>query len=381
MQFDDHLRRVRRATVGSNLLHAASFICLVASAIFWLNLYWSLLNPPIVSVPALIAISMGIVYAVVLPVLWSMLIPSTPAGMLLQRTRTRTWGFIFVVAASIYLTFHAWTVLSTWWSVQPNVHATGQERWMAMACLIAFIGIPALAWVQATPEQWVEHIRQAHLVHRLKIQHAADIAILKTTLLRAQQKTAAGIANLMPAERQELVDTLRALFEGQNETLRAIAGTFRNVADIELTFRTGNEDDLSQTFAYVADELERTARQVQTTPDHALELPNYHAVTTAAPPSSTTYSNASGRVPNVPVDAHGNARQRTTTHDPALPYAVEYGAARTQLRPTWSVKQLAETLSIEESTARGILGVWITAGLVDKTNLRGFYRFTVEEVR
>ena len=401
MQFDDHLRRVRRATVGSNLLHAASFICLVASAIFWLNLYWSLLNPPIVSVPALIAISMGIVYAVVLPVLWSMLIPSTPAGMLLQRTRTRTWGFIFVVAASIYLTFHAWTVLSTWWSVQPNVHATGQERWMAIACLIAFIGIPALAWVQATPEQWVEQIRQAHLVHRLKIQHAADIAILKTTLLRAQQKTAAGIANLMPAERQELVDTLRALFEGQNETLRAIAGTFRNVADIELNFRTGNEDDLAQTFAYVADELEQTARQVKTNPDHAWELPNHqvaphhaaphhaaphhaathHAVTTVAPSSSMSHANASGRVPSVPLDAPGNARQRTPPLDPTLPYAIEYGAARTQLRPTWSVKQLAETLSIEESTARGILGVWMTAGLVDKTNLRGFYRFTAEEVK
>ena len=181
--------------------------------------------------------------------------------------------------------------------------------------IIAFIGIPALAWVQATPEQWVEHIRQAHLVHRLKIQHAADIAILKTTLLRAQQKTAAGIANLMPAERQELVDTLRALFEGQNETLRAIAGTFRNVADIELTFRTGNEDDLSQTFAYVTDELERTARQVQMTPDHALELPNYHVVATAAPPSSTTYSNASGRVPNH-MATHGNAPQHMTLHSP-----------------------------------------------------------------
>ena len=287
---------------------------------------------------------------------------------------------------------------------------------MAIACLIAFIGIPALAWVQATPEQWVEQIRQAHLVHRLKIQHAADIAILKTTLLRAQQKTAAGIANLMPAERQELVDTLRALFEGQNETLRAIAGTFRNVADIELNFRTGNEDDLAQTFAYVADELEQTAMQVKTNPDHAWELPNHqvtlhhaathhaathhaathhaathhaathhaathHAVTTVAPSSSMSHANASGRVPSVPIDAHGNARQRTPPLDPTLPYAVEYGAARTQLRPTWSVKQLAETLSIEESTARGILGVWMTAGLVDKTNLRGFYRFTAEEVK
>lgn len=376
MQFDDHIRRARRAAVGSNVLDAASLICLSASAIFWLNLYWSLLSPTGISVSALIAVSMGLVYAVVLPVLWSMLIPSTPAGMLLQSTRTRTWGFIFVVAASIYLTFHAWTVLSAWWSVQPNVHATGQELWMAVACLIAFIGIPALAWVQATPEQWVEQIRQAHLVRRLKIQHAADIAILKTTLLRAQQKAAAGIANLMPAERQELVDTLRALFEGQNETLRAIAGTFRNVADVELSFRTSDEDEMAQTFAYVADELERASRLVKTDAV-APALPDHSAITTTPP---VTRSSASARAATSMAAAQGNTGQRAAAQDNATPYAVEYDSARTQLRPTWSARQLAEALSVEELTARGILGAWMTAGVVDKTNLRGFYRFTTEEV-
>jgi hypothetical protein len=366
-------RQVRRATVGVNVLDAAALLCLAASATFWLNLYWSLLTPPLLSVSALIAVSMGLVYAVVLPVLWSMLIPSTPAGMLLQSTKTRTWGFIFVVAASVYLTFHAWTVLSAWWSVQPNVQLTGQDLWMAIACLIAFIGIPALAWVQATPEQWVEQIRQAHLVRRLKIQHAADIAILKTTLLRAQQKAAVGVANLMPAERQELVDTLRALFEGQNETLRAIAGTFRDVADVELSFRVSDEDELAQGFDLVADELERASQLVKTG-TNAPVLGD-----SVARPAGV--ANASQRVERAGAVSQGNAGQRTTTHDNSEPYAVEYDAARSQLRPTWSAKQLAVALGVEESTARGILGAWMAAGLVDRTNLRGFYRFVGEEVR
>lgn len=244
---------------------------------------------------------------------------------------------------------------------------------MAVACLIAFIGIPALAWVQATPEQWVEQIRQAHLVRKLKIQHAADIAILKTTLLRAQQKAAVGVANLMPAERQELVDTLRALFEGQNETIRAIAGTFRDVADVEVAFRVSDEDELAQTFDVVADELERASQLVRT-------QANAPALGTSGTLSASA-SDASQRVGAACVPTQGNAAQRTTTHDSGIPYAVEYDAARTQLRPTWSVKQLATTLSIEDSTARGILGEWVAAGLVDKTNLRGFYRFVGEEVR
>lgn len=373
MSLNRYGSRARRATVGTNVLDAAALLCLIASATFWLNLYWSLLAPPAFSVSALIAVSMGLVYAVVLPVLWSMLIPSTPAGMLLQSTKTRTWGFTFVVAASVYLTFHAWTVLSAWWSVQPNVQTTGQELWMAVACLIAFIGIPALAWVQATPEQWVEQIRQAHLVRKLKIQHAADIAILKTTLLRAQQKAAVGVANLMPAERQELVDTLRALFEGQNETIRAIAGTFRDVADVEVAFRVSDEDELAQTFDVVADELERASQLVRTQAD----APALGAGGTL--PASA--SDGSQRVGAARVPTQGNAAQRSTTHDSGIPYAVEYDAARTQLRPTWSVKQLATTLSIEDSTARGILSEWMAAGLVDKTNLRGFYRFVGEEVR
>lgn len=341
-------RQARRATVGVNVLDAAALLCLAASATFWLNLYWSLLAPPLLSVSALIAVSMGLVYALVLPVLWSMLIPSTPAGMLLQSTKTRTWGFIFVVAASVYLTFHAWTVLSAWWSVQPNVQLTGQDLWMAIACLIAFIGIPALAWVQATPEQWVAQIRQAHLVRRLKIQHAADIAILKTTLLRAQQKAAVGVANLMSAERQELVDTLRALFEGQNETLRAIAGTFRDVADVELSFRVSDEDELAQGFNVVADELERASQLVKTG-TNAPVLGD-----SVAQPAGV--ANASQRVERAGAVSQGNAGQRTTTHDNGEPYAVEYDAARSQLRPTWSAKQLAAALGVEESTARGILG-------------------------
>ena len=47
-------------------------------------------------------------------------------------------------------------------------------------------------------------MRQAHLVKRYELQTQADIAILRATLLRAQEKALLGFANLTLDEREEL---------------------------------------------------------------------------------------------------------------------------------------------------------------------------------
>jgi hypothetical protein len=373
----------RRAAAGLNVLNLASWICLVASCAFWLNIHWTLLAPWTVDASGagtlslsrtIIAVTMGLVYAIVLPVLWSMLLPSTPAGMLLQSTRLRTAGFVFVIAATMYLSYHAGTMLLTWWAAQPLVAATDQIIWMTFACLIAFIGIPAITWVQTTPEQWADQIRQAHLVHRLRMQHNADIAILKITLLRAQQKAAAGIANLLPAERQELVATLQALFQGQNETIRAIAGTFQHMADFELEFPTMGDERMSQAFHYVAQELDRSAETVRIPP----ALTSTSVPDAGLPPASIhdVLPAAASRVADRPGDSAGPLR---TIADRRAGDEQALQVARRELHGAWRRADLEQTLGIQKSAACDFIKRWKAQGIVTELSEPKFHYAFREE--
>jgi hypothetical protein len=370
----ERYERVRQAAAATNVLHAASPICLFASASFWLVLYWSLLAPQSVfSSQALIATLMGLVYAVVLPVLWSILMPNTPAGMLLQQTRYKTWGFAFVIAASGFLTYHAGGLLYVWWDSQPNVHQSGQTLFLTIACVISFVGIPALAWVQATPEQWLEQVKQWHQINRLKTQQAADIAILKSRLLWAQQKAAVGVANLLPAERAELVATMRGLFQGMNETIDDIAGAFRNVADVEYSFRQSDSDDIYRVFDSVAEQLERHAAAVAipVTP-HSDDLERDEPAALTLAPASR--SEAGQNVPTAKPSRAGDPGSSRITSDEA------YRLARENLQPAWMARDLAIVLNIEEPTARKLVGDWRRAGLISSAGLmRGRYNFTESE--
>jgi hypothetical protein len=376
----DRVERVRQDAAATNVLHAAAPLCLLASASFWLVLYWSILAPAsVLSQQALIATLMGLVYAVVLPVLWSILIPNTPAGMLLQQTRLKTWGFVFVIGASGFLTYHAGSLLYVWWYSQPNVRDSGQTMFMTVACVIAFVGIPALAWVQATPEQWAEQVRQWHQVERLKAQQAADIAILKSKLLWAQQKAAVGMANLLPGEREELVGVMRGLFMGMNETIDSIAGAFRGVADIEFALRQSTEDDTYRVFDTVADELERHAAAVAiptpvTPHSDAVQRDAQRNEPTALTlaPAPTSRSEAVQTVPT--------AAPTSRSYDPGsseISTDEAYRLARETLPPAWMAQDLAVVLNIEEATARKLVTEWRRAGRISGQGLmRGRYNFT-----
>lgn len=74
--------------------------------------------------------------------------------------------------------------------------------------------IPALAWVQVTPERWLAEIQQAHLVKKAELEQRGELAIIKARLLWAEQKAAVGYARLLPAEQKEVRDTLKGLLMG-----------------------------------------------------------------------------------------------------------------------------------------------------------------------
>src|SRR5689334_4836964 len=96
---DSRYRHVRPATVARNALDTLAAVLLGGALAFWFVLYWKLLSPPtLLSLETIGVVVLALVYGLASPLLWSALVPTTPAGQLLQRTQWRTIGFAFIIA-------------------------------------------------------------------------------------------------------------------------------------------------------------------------------------------------------------------------------------------------------------------------------------------
>src|SRR5262245_18810168 len=210
-------------TSAKDAMRGLAAIALIAAGFFWFPVCWTLVEPTTIG-EICIAISSGLFLVVAPPVLTSFLVPWSPAGMLLQKINARTWGQLVVVAASSYLIYYSYIILNAWWGARPAVAESGLTTYQTIIGIIAYALVPALLWAPVSSEELAEHLKQAQLVRRYEVQTAADIAILQTTLLRAQQQAAVGFANLAAAERKELSDVLRGLVGGIDQTIQEIAG-------------------------------------------------------------------------------------------------------------------------------------------------------------
>jgi hypothetical protein len=109
--------------------------------------------------------------------------------------------------------------------------------------IIGFVIIPALLWTPVTSDELVEQVRQAHLVKRYELQTQADIAILRNTLLRAQEKALIGFANLTVQEREELASVMRGLVRGIDGTMKEIASSVKSVAGATVPFNALEDNE------------------------------------------------------------------------------------------------------------------------------------------
>src|SRR5689334_16206992 len=173
-------RRMQRATVARSALDVITLIFLGCGFAFWGVAFWQLLAPPmLLSLLSIQAAVLALVYSLAAPLLLSMLVPTTPAGQLLQKTQWRTVGFPVIVGCALFLAYQAEYMLELWLYAQTAVREAGFARPMAISLMIAFVVIPALAWVQLTPERWLAQIQQAHQVKKLEMQQRGDLAIMR----------------------------------------------------------------------------------------------------------------------------------------------------------------------------------------------------------
>jgi hypothetical protein len=233
-QMGRRFRQAQRATVARSALDVIALIFLGCGFAFWGVAFWQLLAPPaLLSLLTVQVVVLALVYSLAAPLLLSMLVPTTPAGQLLQRTQWRTVGFFVIIGSALFLIYQAFSMIELWMYAQQAIREVGWERGLAISMTIALVIVPALAWVQLTPERWLQQIQQAHQVRRLEIQQSGELAILKTRMLWAKQKAAVSFANLLPAEQDEVFATMRGLFMSIGDTQRDIARTLGISAELE----------------------------------------------------------------------------------------------------------------------------------------------------
>lgn len=347
---DRRYRQVKRATVARSVLDVIALIFLGCAFCFWGVAFWQLLTPPqLASLLSIQAVVLALVYSLATPLLWSALVPSTPAGQLLQKTQWRTFGFAAIVAAAGYLSYQAEWMIETWLYSQPGVAEGGMARSLALSLSIAFILIPALAWTQLTPERWLQQIEQAHQVKRLEMQQRGELAIIKAALVRAEILAAIGYANLLPAERDELYGTLRGMLMGASDSMRSIVKTLGLSADLERSIMCDDE---------IADRLDYVKQAIDVVPEIA--------------------SRAQIDAPTPPTSAHVDSRLQpsesreglsdSVRHDPAMSDSVARRIV-SELPRIFTAQNLADLVQQDKRTAQRTIATWIDEGMIEQVQL------------
>jgi hypothetical protein len=235
---------------SKTVLTILALVAMCCSAVYWWSVQSQLTNNP----PMAVAFTAILVLAP--PVLVSFLIPWSPGGMLLQKINAKTWGYAVVILCAIFLIYYSFEIQYSWWAAQPVVADTGLILQQVLVGIIGFIIIPALLWAPVTSEELVEQVRQAHLVKRYELQAQADIAILRNTMLRAQEKALVGFANLTAEEREELAGVMRGLVTGIDSTLKEIGQSVKVVSGATIPFQSlEDNEDIRDYLEYIHDSL------------------------------------------------------------------------------------------------------------------------------
>ncbi len=235
---------------AKTLLAILAVIAMTGSAVYWWGVQSQLTDNMVV------AVAFTAILVLAPPSLTSFLIPWSPGGMLLQKINARTIGYTVIIGSALYLLYYSFEIQYSWWAAQAAVAETGLILQQVIIGIIGFIIIPALLWTPVTSEELVEQVRQAHLVRRYELQTQADIAILRATLLRAQEKALIGFANLTVQEREELAGVMRGLVKGIDQTLRDIGVSVKTVSGATVPFSSlEDNEDIRGYLDYISESL------------------------------------------------------------------------------------------------------------------------------
>ncbi len=301
---------------SKSLLAMLACIAMIGSAVYWWGVQSQLTSN------TMIAAAFTAILVLAPPSLISFLIPWSPGGMLLQKINARTWGYLVVVACALFLLYYSFQIQWSWWMAQEVVRNSNLVYQQVLIGIIGFIVIPALLWTPVTSEELVEQVRQAHLVKRYELQTQADIAILRATLLRAQEKALLGFANLTLDEREELAGVMRGLVSGIDRTLQEIGASVKTVSGATIPFHAlEDNDDIRDVLDYISDSLVNSSfvDEQADTQDMMLQAPAVEEqrheprYRERAPERSSVHAGEVERVARAPRDPRDPRAQQSRT--------------------------------------------------------------------
>ncbi|NOK63613.1 MAG: hypothetical protein GFH27_549297n47 [Chloroflexi bacterium AL-W] len=184
MQSTNIRRIAHRATTTRSILDWCAMFGVLVGCYFWASLFIDLYQPSnVVRWGMILAISF--LFSLVLPTLLSLLVPTTPASQLLQKTRWGTVGFWFTVAVALFILYVAWQLTWSWQAAQPHVADTGIVYHMTLVWMALLVFVPGLAFVQMPTEKMVKEFQQAQAVRRLELSYQHDLLLAKEAYGRA----------------------------------------------------------------------------------------------------------------------------------------------------------------------------------------------------
>ncbi|WP_129676550.1 hypothetical protein [Candidatus Chloroploca sp. Khr17] len=367
----DPAARLRRAPTATRILDLAAWLGLLAGLLWWMHFFWLMITPVMLTELVLVA-AFAMAYAVVLPMLISMLFPGTPAGMLLAETRWRTFGHAIALGAAVFMVYHGFVAVWAWWQTRPVTVAAGQDLPLAMGTIIVFVVVPALSWVQMAPDQWVAEIVQAQQVKRLRAAQQANLMAARIQYARAMHLLKRGLANTTAAERAELAGTLIAMQRAENEAISQVADQMRLLTGIDTGTPLLDDDHLLDQY----DRLTVAMEQLVTPVNAAYaEAPDAVAPPPAAPLTVplTAPEPAAPAAPSPPArhepprpasspPASSPPASSPPASSPPASTATALAVAQRELSGAWSRAQLEAVLSVQKTKATALIRTWRTEG-------------------
>lgn len=411
------MARVSRTT-GQEVLFLLA-LAFAGAFVWWWYQAWSVLFPAesLLSAVGIFKLMISLVYGVVVPLFWSMLLPNSPTGSYLQKQTWAQPGQIAVFVFAIVLSFFGFRTMWTWLnSVAPDLMTTGMFWPAIAAAMVGSTFVPAMQFAYQTPGQQMLIIQQAHEIRKLRKFHDGELAIIEGRMLRAAVLANMSWAEMLPDEREEVYQTVKGMFLSIADTQRKIARVQNVPADIQRALGIAEEKDVIEHLEVVREWLEKPADQIELSyqgedvlrsrrldrgravmPSPALD-PEREAEVNSEQRADARRVEGRPAADRIGQPAHVNTRPQSSipresesrgaaspdaTRRQAAPYGVEYArAAWDKLgRQPWTVKALAAALSIGDTKARELKDHWLEDGIINETGQLGRWYFTESGAR
>ncbi len=352
----------RRKTTATSVLDRIAFFCLGASFLFWGVLYFTLIAPPLPRIAAqtFVALALTVMSTLIIPLFWSILVPTSPAGQLLQKTQWATIGFWVILGAALYLTKYAYAWIALWWTNQTSVHENGLDETVSIFCLIGFVLVPSLAWTVVTPERWLLQIHQAREVRKIERMMQLEDLSYKAMIARTRVILNAELAGSAVSRIPELTGLLMASEKLTNQALYQVAQGYAAMYNAELKLGLETDPELEERYRSTVNALVQAHNERPELVPPATALKSGKVVL----PSEVKASIAAGESPAL-SSLSAPARQN-------------YIAGRNALGDgAWMRRDVERALSCQHGEASERIREWRAAGLVvEVNNPKWHYRFT-----